>query len=554
MATRSISVRQALLGVILSVAIPLIALAVLLMRQSLTTERNAITNGHLAAARSLAALVENEIETHVALAATLASSSALVTGDLADFHRQATEVAQSALPTWIALSDRSGKVLLSSLKPFGEALPQREASALASAAVLSSRGPYLTDVLQGEVSGRHVAILEHPVIINAEIAYTISVVLHPENFRKLLAEKFGREAAVAVIDRQRRFVARIPDHEARVGTPAALSWRQEIEKSPQEGFAETVTLEGVPSLTSYAATRYGWIAGISYPLASLYAPVTRQLWLMVSLGGTLVLMAIAIAYAMARRITAPAAALVEDARHLAEGKVVGATRFGLREADEISEAISHSSRLLRQRLDDLDLAQKHQGFLLRELAHRLKNQLTVINSMARQTARSSDSTQAMSESLSRRIQGLAVGVDLLVSQNWREVPLEPLVRGQLAPFVPEDDRLRIDGPEVQLPPDLTQSVGLALHELATNALKYGAWSVPDGLVTCTWSLAEAGDGRSLTFLWKESGGPPCTSSTRRGFGRVVIEQAAGRGEGASSLLTFEPDGLRWAMTVRFPSP
>lgn len=551
MATRSISVRQALLGVIVSVAVPLIALAVMLMRQSLTTERNAITNGHLAAARSLAALVENEIETHVALAATLAVSRALETGDLGDFHRQAIAVTQKALPTWIALSDRSGKMLLSSLRPFGDALPAREASAPASAAVLSSRSPYLTDVLQGEVSGRQVAILEYPVIIDGEVAYTISVVLHPENFRRLLAEKFGREAAVAVIDRQRRFVARIPDHEARVGTPAAFTWRQAIERSPQEGFAETVTLEGVPSLTSYAATRHGWIAGISYPLASLYAPVTRQLWLMVSLGGTLVLLAIVIAYVIARRITTPAAVLVEDARHLAEGKVVGATRFGVREADEISEAISQSSRLLRQRLDDLDLAQRHQGFLLRELAHRLKNQLTVINSMARQTARSSDSAEAMAESLARRIQGLAVGVDLLVSQNWREVPLEALVRSQLAPFLPEDDRLRIEGPEVQLPPDLTQSVGLALHELATNALKYGAWSVPEGLVRCTWSLVEAGDAQAMTFLWKETGGPPCPAPTRRGFGRVVIEQAAGRGQGASSVLDFEPDGLRWAMTVKF---
>ncbi len=139
-------------------------------------------------------------------------------------------------------------------------------------------------------------------------------------------EKFGPGSGRRrVIDRQRRFVARIPDHEAEGRHPCGPDWREEIERSPQEGFAETV--RGRRPIPDLLRSDPLWLdRRYQLPARQPLCPVTRQLWMMVGFGAMLVFLAIAIAYAMARRITAPAAALVDDARHLAEGKVVSAPR------------------------------------------------------------------------------------------------------------------------------------------------------------------------------------------------------------------------------------
>jgi two-component sensor histidine kinase len=552
LSSRSLSIWQALLGLTLSVALPLILLATFLMSQSLSSERNAVRDGHLAAARAFASLVDNEVETHVALAAALAASPALRNRDLASFHAQAAEVARNVVRTWISLSDRSGTLLLSTLQPYGVPLPPRTGSRSISEAAVASRSPMVSDVIQGEISGQHIAVLEYPVILDGDVAYTITIALHPETFRRLIDQKFGANAAVAVIDRQRRFVARIPDHDNRVGTPAAVSWVAAIDASPSEGLAESVTLEGVSSLTSYASTHFGWIAGISYPLSTLYAPVNRQLWLMVTLSSAIVLAASALAYWFSRRLGWVLIALARDAGNLSKGEVVKPAQLGIREADEVSRVLSVSSEALRSHLDQLELARGHQAFLLGELAHRLKNQLAVISSMIRQTRRGRSSLEEFADVLNNRIQGLAVGVDLLVGQSWLEAPIVELVNRQVEPFVPAGERLTLSGPILSLRPELTQSIGLAIHELATNAVKYGAWSAADGIVQVTWDVEHLEHGRALSMSWRELGGPPVTQPQRHGFGQIVIQQAAGRGNGCFSEIRYEPAGILWHMRTILP--
>lgn len=547
---RSVSVRKALFALLVGVALPLIALASVLMHQLFNAERNAVSAGHIAAVRTLAALVENEIETHTAIAASLASSRALAAGDLAAFHAEASEVAKRVIPTWIALSDGEGRSILSTLQPFGQPLPPRDASAEAARIARETRQPYVSDILVGALSGQRIALLEYPVIQNGQVTYTISLILNPRNFLALIENKISGDAAVAVIDGQRRFVARIPDHDNRVGTLAADSWRQAIGESPNEGSIESITLEGVASLTSYASTRYGWIAGLSYPVERLYAPVRRQMMMMSLIGAGLVGIAILLAYLFSRRLEGAIRTLSADARLLANGEPVPERRLPIREAQDVNRTLATSSGTLRQRLQDLEAAREHQTFLLRELAHRLKNQLAVINSMVRQTLGGTGSPKEFAEKVTQRTQGLAVGIDLLVHQNWQRASLNELVDAQLKPFRPTDNRLFAHGPHVDLDADMTQAVGLALHELATNALKYGAWSVPAGHIKIIWQLSTNGPHRMLHLTWQEEGGPPVTPPSHRGFGQVVIRQATRNREGSSSELLFEPTGVEWTLTTR----
>ena len=137
--------------------------------------------------------------------------------------------------------------------------------------------------------------------------------------------------------------------------------------------------------------------------------------------------------------------------------------------------------------------EKHIEFLMRELSHRSKNLLAVVQAIAGQTARYSDSMNEFQTRFSQRLHAMARAQDLLVARNWEGAQLVDLVRSQMAPFTEDvSARIEMSGPEFDLRPDAVHSLTLALHELATNAAKYGALSVPDGRVAVSWELAECG--------------------------------------------------------------
>jgi len=185
--------------------------------------------------------------------------------------------------------------------------------------------------------------------------------------------------------------------------------------------------------------------------------------------------------------------------------------------------------------------------IMRELSHRSKNLLAIVLAIARQTARNTQNFQEFEGRFSSRIQALADAHDLLVEQQWNGAQVDALVRGQLAAFGME--RVAISGEPVLLRAEAVQNVALALHELATNASKYGALSVSDGRVTIDWAFnpGEPGD-RSLRLTWRESGGPPVKAPERKGFGCFVLERVTinALGEGG---LEFDEKGLIWTCVI-----
>ncbi|MDF2118966.1 PAS domain S-box protein [Roseiarcaceae bacterium H3SJ34-1] len=203
-------------------------------------------------------------------------------------------------------------------------------------------------------------------------------------------------------------------------------------------------------------------------------------------------------------------------------------------------------------IEERKRAEEHQFFLMRELSHRSKNLLAVIQAMARQTARISDGTDVFIERFTQRLHGLATSHDLLVHQNWRHVPLKDLLKQQLAPFLDADSgRLVLDGPDVAVTPEAAQALGLALHELATNAAKYGSLSVPEGSVKVIWKFQDDDEGqRRLLVDWRERGGPTVVPPARYGFGHVVISRMAANSLDGKVSVDYAPDGLGW--TISFP--
>ena len=196
----------------------------------------------------------------------------------------------------------------------------------------------------------------------------------------------------------------------------------------------------------------------------------------------------------------------------------------------------------------VDITERKQGevhlrLLMRELTHRSKNLLAVIQAMARQTANHAGSIDMFLEHFNARLHALAASHDLLVRESWHGAALDELVRSQLSPYLEAPDAdVQIEGPSVVLTPEAAQGLGLALHELAANAVKHGALSAPGGSISATWQAA-ARDG-GVTMHWQESGGPAVKPRRKRGFGTLVIEHNLVRALNADVNWTFDPRGVR----------
>jgi PAS domain S-box-containing protein len=194
--------------------------------------------------------------------------------------------------------------------------------------------------------------------------------------------------------------------------------------------------------------------------------------------------------------------------------------------------------------------EQHVRVLLRELVHRSKNLLAVVQAMARQTAAGATSVQEFQRKFAARLQALSMAHDLLVSQDWRGASMRELVHAQLAycmDMAKEDvgEHATIEGPKIMLKPEAAQNIGLALHELATNALSYGALSRPEGSVSVKWAFVED----RLVVEWRESGGPALAMPPREGFGHKVVKKLVAMALDGEATLSFPPDGLIWTLSI-----
>jgi PAS domain S-box-containing protein len=210
----------------------------------------------------------------------------------------------------------------------------------------------------------------------------------------------------------------------------------------------------------------------------------------------------------------------------------------------------------------LKQSEQRNAFLVRELAHRSKNLLSVVQAIAGETLRTGKSPDDFTERFGLRMAALAQLQDLLVAGAQGGVELGALVRAQLSPFAEvsrhgeEGGRVAIDGPEVRLKPEAANAIGMALHELATNAAKYGALSVPQGGISIAWRFEPGDDAggkdkaaRRFRLGWREGGGPSVVQPQRRGFGHSVVVNIVAATLEAKVTLEFPPEGVLWQVNA-----
>ena len=197
-------------------------------------------------------------------------------------------------------------------------------------------------------------------------------------------------------------------------------------------------------------------------------------------------------------------------------------------------------------------AEQHQRLLVDELNHRVKNMLTVVISMATQTLRRTDSLEEFEKSYMGRLHALSAAYSLLSHEGWQKVTLKALLLEELQPFFsPGHSNVVLEGPNVLLNTlKAALSLGMAIHELTTNAFKHGALSVSEGTVRIVWHTEQPPDGEVLVLSWSEANGPPVSPPTYRGFGMTLIERGLRQDMSAEVTVTFQPEGVK--ATLRAP--
>ena len=486
--------------------------------------------------------VEREIAAMSTTLKVLSTSELLRQADFAALHER-IELALAGTGTYVILADPAYRQRLNTRVPYGTALGAVSDRASVDEALRTGK-LHISDLFYGSVAKQFVINIALPVTTETGESYVLIMTRNADTFGSVLRElNLDPGWSGTLIDRSGKVIAAIGDD--RTGEPAKF----DDAAAAGLGSVQPVEIErdGARNVVSVRRSFItGWQAIAWVPASVIEAPMWNSIFLLALAGLGLLLLTALLSVLLARWVARPIKLLAGQARALGHGETLPVLNSPVREVNEVSQTLALASEE-RKKTED------HIRFLMRELSHRAKNQLAVVVAMARRTAERSRDLQDFEKVFSERLMALARSTDLLVNQNWRGVGLADLVGAHLKPFATgERSRLAVQGPHVDVVPEAAQNIGLALHELATNASKYGALSTPDGIVSVTWRI-NGGEEARLMLRWVESGGPPVTPPETTGFGSVVIARTVAQSLNAEARHEFHPGGVEWTLDVPLAS-
>ncbi len=545
--------RQLPLSTLLSVLtfatlLPFLALGSFILASWLMEERAKEIQRVSAIAADLARAVDRELRGQIETAQVVASTRVLQNGDIAAFSQIAEDAASKANGHFI-LIDLNYQQLVNTRTIAGTPLP-KTANPQGAQQLFDTGKILVGNLVKGAVAQKLLYSVRVPVTVQGEVRYVLSFVPREGAIVDVVNQAYRPEGWFAsVTDGNGRIIARSYRHNEFYGKNASPEvWAQMKEFS---GSLVTRDLEGREAVSAFNGSLLsGWKVIVWAPKALLEEPVWKASRLMLMLAGLAIAGSLIVAYFTGRLIAKPTEMLLGAARHLGAGEPVSFSPTIMKEANVVGEAMREAAGQIRAREEELRKNEKERRMVMRELSHRSKNLLAVIQAMVSNSLRISPDPQQFRENLTERLAGLARSHDLLIKTDWGSVSLAELISTQLSAFDdPKRSRVSAHGPKVLLSPHTAQHLGMAFHELATNALKYGALSSPEGRIAIEWAIKQTREGDILLLRWQESGGPPVIAPQRRGFGSTVIERLVPSTPGSSSRVDWLATGLVWELEL-----
>ncbi|NRP72100.1 Blue-light-activated histidine kinase [Ensifer psoraleae] len=531
-----------LISLLLIAIVPSFIFAFVILKRSVDAQEQVVTSLLKASTGSVTRIVEREIEGMLTTLKVLSASSAIELRDMRVFYDQAS-VALADSDSDLVVIDRNHHQRLNTRLPFGAPLG-RASDPESIELAFKNKGPLVSGVFFDNTDGRWVFNVYLPVSLPTGESYLLGLTQNAAGMAKAVNRNtLSPGWNAALVDGEGKVI---------VSSDAAV-------KSGEVFFLDKLPAIsiGVANIsengTDYrVATEFsvvtGWRIAAWAPRAVVDAPILWSfLWL--SLGGIIFAsIAVAGSLTVARLLSQGVKLLAMDARRLGAGEPIKPRRYLITEVEDVSSALARAAAARSK-------AEGEIRFLMREVAHRSKNQLTVIQSMLNQSASSTENASEFAEAFRKRIAGLARSTDLMVANAALGVDLRELAQNQLQPFAPDDpQRIVLSGPALRLETQVAQMLGMALHELATNATKHGALANATGVIRLDWSVSDG----MIAIRWREEGADiaappkraPGQAPARTGFGTVVLERMLGMALGAELERTMHPDGIEW--TIRIP--
>jgi two-component sensor histidine kinase len=483
-------VRLALL--VAGTTLPLIIFATVIVLNNYEQDRRDASQRVLETVRSIRLVLDAELQRMTGGLQVLSLTNALRSGDFDNFRRIALGfLDQYGKDGVVLVADRGGRQLFSSVTPDTASLPLRNNREIVER-VFSTKSPQYSNLFIGAVKKRLIVTVEVPVLRDGEVLYDISFSPPIEIFQALIEkQRPSQDWTISIFDSEGVNFARVPNPQETVGKRASPTLYAAMFRAP-EATLQTVSLEGVPLITSFARSSInGWTVAAGIAESSLVGPLWRSLAITSVIGGLLLLTGLAFAVRMATTI--------------ARGEM----------------------------LHDL---------LIEELNHRVKNTLAILQAIAAQTFRSA--SKAEREKFEGRLGALAEAHNLLSKEKWQGSELQDVIGRVLQPYLLNNaERMRITGPRVPLSPRLAVVLSMILHEIATNAAKYGALSNDSGIIVLDWEVTPESGKPKLRLTWTETGGPHVSAPVQRGFGSRLIERSARDQLGGVATVDFLPRGV-----------
>jgi two-component sensor histidine kinase len=389
--------------------------------------------------------------------------------------------------------------------------------------------------------------IDMPVIVDGKL-YDLAYQQPPKAFSSIFAaQNIPQSWTASIVDGNASLLARSKDIDRFIGRKVSGELLAAMALG-NEGVALSHTLDGTATLSAFSrSSTSGWSFIVGVPRTEL----SRANWSSVGwlTAASLLLLAIgaAVALAVSREISASVRGLGADAKALAAGEAVPLVPDRFQEIAEVRTALHDAAAQLRAREAEEQRAHQRQQLMINELNHRVKNTLFTVQSLARQSlGRPADSPglQAFNE----RLMALARAHDLLTQSVWEGADLKEILEETLEPYL---DRTVLAGPSAALTPNAALALSMVFHELGTNAVKYGALSVPEGSVTVVWHV-DPGALHRLTLHWEERGGPPVSPPARKGFGSRLIAASLKSDLAGEARVDYRPSGLVCVLTLSLP--
>jgi two-component sensor histidine kinase len=413
---------------------------------------------------------------------------------------------------------------------------------------LATKSLVVSDLLVGQLSGRKLIAVAQPTLDERGAVETVlTLALDPKVMSDLLDRvPLPEDAIIGVLDSEGRRVASVPYVPPAIGTPLPDPDLFQRLSDQAQGHLVGQGDDGVVRFygLAHSAAAPDLIAYVGLARDPMFAKADRLFLRRLALSASaFVLAGVAAFWFGSYAVRRPIMKLRTAMQRVAAGdlSVRAEVASGIEEFAELAATFDQMARKRRH-------AEEQQRILLRELNHRMKNSFAAVRSIASQTLSHATDPKDFQRAFEGRLAALSRASTLLIAGNWRVADLRAVIEATLEPFRTPDN-LRLRGADVTLPSEMTLTLGLVLHELATNAAKYGAFSVPAGRVEIVWARrGEAAESR-LILDWSEHDGPPVQEPERRGFGRSLIERSIAYELDGSAELTFAPAGVRCRIEV-----